>query len=156
MLYLLLINFTHFACINSFYHHNNSKKQVLLVSIYILWNQRTQLCLTLCDPMDCSPQAPLSMEFSRQEYWSGLPFPPPGDLPNPGIEPRSPTLQADSFPTEPPGKPLTYIIILFNPYKNSAVWVLSLFNRWELKVKDWQNLNNLWKEMQQAAEVKFA
>ena len=55
MLYLLLINFTHFACINSFYHHNNSKKQVLLVSIYILWNERTQSCLTLCDPMDCSP-----------------------------------------------------------------------------------------------------
>ena len=43
--------------------------------------------------------------FSRQEYWSGLPFPPPGDLPNSGIEPRSPTLQAHSLPTEPPGKP---------------------------------------------------
>ena len=41
-------------------------------------------------------RAPLSVGFSRQEYWSGLPFPPPGDLPNPGIEPRSPTLQADS------------------------------------------------------------
>ena len=44
--------------------------------------------------------APLSMVFSRQEYWSGLPFPIPGDLPNPGIEPRSPALQADSLPTE--------------------------------------------------------
>ena len=43
--------------------------------------------------------------FSRQEYWSGLPCPPPGDLPNPGIEPRSPTLQVDSLPSEPPGKP---------------------------------------------------
>ena len=43
--------------------------------------------------------------FSRQEYWSGLPFPSPGDLPNPGIEPGSPTLQADSLPSEPPGKP---------------------------------------------------
>ena len=43
-------------------------------------------------------QAPLSMEFSRQEYWSGLPFPSPGDLPNPGIKPRSPTLWADSLP----------------------------------------------------------
>ena len=43
--------------------------------------------------------------FSRQEYWSGLPCPPPGDLPNPGIEPRSPTLQADSLPAEPPGTP---------------------------------------------------
>ena len=46
----------------------------------------------------------LSMELSRQEYWSGLPFPSPGDLPNPGIEPRSPALQADSLPSEPPGK----------------------------------------------------
>ena len=45
------------------------------------------------------------MEFSRQEYWSELPFPYPGDLPNPGTEPRSPTLQADSLPLEPPGKP---------------------------------------------------
>ena len=50
-------------------------------------------------------QAPLSMEFSSQEYWSGLPCPPPGDLPDPGIKPRSPTLQAGSFPSEPPGKP---------------------------------------------------
>ena len=61
----------------------------------------TQSCLTLCHPMD---QAPLSMEFSRQEYWSALPRPPPGDLPNPGIEPRSPALQADSLPSQPPGK----------------------------------------------------
>ena len=43
--------------------------------------------------------------FSRHEYWSGLPRPPPGDLPNPGIKPRSPTLRADSLPSEPPGKP---------------------------------------------------
>ena len=45
------------------------------------------------------------MRFSRREYWSGLPFPSPGDLPNPGVEPGSPTLQADSLPSEPPGKP---------------------------------------------------
>ena len=49
-------------------------------------------------------QAPPSVGFSRQEYWSGLPFPSPGDLPNPGIEPRSPALQADTLPSEPPGK----------------------------------------------------
>ena len=49
------------------------------------------------------------MGFSRQEYWSGLPFPSPGDLPDPGIEAGSPTLQADSFPAEPPGKPLTIL-----------------------------------------------
>ena len=50
-------------------------------------------------------QAPPSMGFSRWEYWSGLPFPSPRDLPNPGIEPRSPTLQADALTSEPPGKP---------------------------------------------------
>ena len=49
-------------------------------------------------------QAPLSMKFSRQEYWSGLPCPSPGDLPDPGIKPKSPTLQADSLPSEPPGE----------------------------------------------------
>ena len=48
------------------------------------------------------------MEFSRPEYWSGWPFPSPGDLPNPGIEPRSPALQADSLPAEPQGKPQEY------------------------------------------------
>ena len=64
-------------------------------------------CLTLCDPMDCS-QAPLSMEFSRQENWSGLPFPTPGDLPDPGIEPMSlasPALAGRFFTTAPPEKP---------------------------------------------------
>ena len=60
-----------------------------------------QSCPTLCDPVDCSPQAPLSMEFSRQEYWSGLPFLSSGDLPNPGIEPGSPALQANALPSEP-------------------------------------------------------
>ena len=57
----------------------------------------TQLCPTLCDP--------ISMGFSRQEYWSGLPFSSPEYLPSPGIEPRSPALQADSLPTELQGKP---------------------------------------------------
>ena len=55
----------------------------------------TKSCPTLGDPMDCiaARQAPLSMEFSRQEYWSWVPFPSPGDLPDPGIEPGSPALQ---------------------------------------------------------------
>ena len=56
-------------------------------------------------PWTAARQAPLSMGFSRQEYWSGLPCPSPGDLPNPGIKPRSHALQADSLPSEPPGKP---------------------------------------------------
>ena len=56
-------------------------------------------------PWTVAHQVPLSMEFSKQEYWSGLLFPPPGDLPNPGIEPGSPTLQAGALLSEPPGKP---------------------------------------------------
>ena len=60
-------------------------------------------------------QAPLSIGFSRQEYWSGLPCPPPGDFPNPGIKPRSSALQADYLSSEPPGKP-----------KNTGVGSLSL------------------------------
>ena len=66
-----------------------------------------QICPIFCYPMDCSPQAPLSMEFSRQEYWSGLPCPPPGDLPDPGLEPTSlasPTLGGRFFTNWPPGK----------------------------------------------------
>ena len=62
-----------------------------------------QLCSALCDPMDHrNHQVPLSMGFSRQEYWSGLPCPYPGDLPDLRIKPRSPELQADSLPFEPP------------------------------------------------------
>ena len=61
----------------------------------------TQLCPTLCDPMDCTRQASLSIEFSRQEYRSEWPFPSPGDPPNPWIKPRSPVLQANSLPSEP-------------------------------------------------------
>ena len=56
-------------------------------------------------PGTVARQAPLSMGFSRQEYWSGLPFPPPGDLPNPGIKPGSSEFQADSLQSEAPGKP---------------------------------------------------
>ena len=63
-----------------------------------------QSCPTLCDPWTVAHQAPPSMGFSRQEYWSGVPFPSPGDLPDPGIEPRSPTLQADALTSAPPGK----------------------------------------------------
>ena len=63
-----------------------------------------QPCLTLCDPMDCSPLAPLSMGFSRQEQKSRLPFPTPGGLPNPGIKLASPALAGGFFNTVPPGK----------------------------------------------------
>ena len=61
----------------------------------------TKSCSTLVTVWTIARQAPLSMGFSRQEYWSELPFPFPGDLPDPGIEPRSPALQADSLPSGP-------------------------------------------------------
>ena len=70
-----------------------------------------QSCLTRCSHMDCSPPVDCSppgssvQGFSRQEHWSGLPFPSPGDLPSPGTELESPALQADSLPSEPPGLP---------------------------------------------------
>ena len=67
-----------------------------------------QSCRTVCDPMDTpwtiASQAPLSMGFPRGEYWSGLPFPSPGDFPDPGLEPMSPALAGGFFTTESPGK----------------------------------------------------
>ena len=76
-------------------------------------------------------QAPLSMELSRQEYWSGLPFPPPGDLPDPGIEPASPALAGGSFTCVPPVKPQAghYIEITMIPENypgvfNKLIWGL--------------------------------
>ena len=84
-----------------------------------VWHQMQSMCQSLshvwlfCDPVmsdsfvipwTVAHQVPRSMEFSRWDYWSGLPFPSPGDLSNPGIEPRSTTLQADFLPSEPPGK----------------------------------------------------
>ena len=78
--------------------NSNSSKIIQCVLV-------AQSCPTLCNPMDWARRASLSLGYSRQEYWSGLSFPSPGDLPDPGIEPWSPTLQADSLPFEPPGKP---------------------------------------------------
>ena len=73
-------------------------------------------------PWTTAPQAPLPMEFSRQGYWSGLPFPPPGDLPNAGIKsalPLSPALAGRAFTTRPPGKPkYTLCQIVLNVTKN--------------------------------------
>ena len=63
-----------------------------------------QSCPTLCDPITAAYQAPPSLGFSRQEYWSGLPLSSPGDIPDPGIKSGSPTLQADSLPSELPKK----------------------------------------------------
>ena len=75
----------------------------------MIFNERpggsvAQSCLTVVTPWTVAHQPPLSMGFSRQAYWSGLPFPPPGDLPSPGIKPGSLVSQADSLPTELRGK----------------------------------------------------
>ena len=69
---------------------------------------KAQLCLTLCDSMDCSPPGSSVHGISRKDYWNGLPFPSPGDLPHPGIKARSSALWTDSLPSEPPGKSITF------------------------------------------------
>ena len=90
------------------------------------WNEvkslsRVQIFAT---PWTVGYQAPLSMEFSRQEYWSGLPFPSPGYLPNPGIEPGSPALQADVLPSEPPKKSIMEKVVFQQWMKGrQKVWV---------------------------------
>ena len=72
------------------------------------------------------------MGFSRQEYWSGLPFPSPGDLPDPGIEPMSPALQADALPSEPPGKP-KYILSTQNKTSRKLKYETIITGNWEGK-----------------------
>ena len=97
-----------FPCISLFHLHNNNMMQVLLShaieskSESVSHFSRVWL---FAIPWIVAHQAPLSMEFSRQEYWSGLLFSSPEDLPNSGIEPGCPALQADSLPSELPGKP---------------------------------------------------
>ena len=75
---------------------------------------KSEIVYSSATPRTAAHQVPLSMGFSRQEYWSGLPFPSPGDLPNLGIEPGSPALQADALTSKLPGKPkennLLYLI----------------------------------------------
>ena len=94
-----------------------------------------QLHPTLSDPMDCTCQAPLSMGFSRQEYWSGLPFPSPGDLPDPGIKPaslKSPTLAGGFFTTTHLGSTFrilfhTSFIVLFFSFRFLHFYSLYLY-----------------------------
>ena len=85
-----------------------------------------QSCRLFVTPWTAAHQALLSMRFSRQGYWRGLPFPSPGNLPKPGIEPWSPALQADSLPTELQGKPLkvnigAQLIVNYLPFQDSGV-----------------------------------
>ena len=77
-------------------------------------------------PWTVAYQAPPSMGFSRQEYWSGLPFHSPGDLPDPGIEPGSPTFQADALTSEPPGKHHSFY--LYKVCSDVLILVLSIFS----------------------------
>ena len=90
----------------------SSKEKIPLTSKSNITQKKsevTQSCPTLCNPMDCiACQAPPSMGFSRQGYWIGLPFPPPGDLPDPGTEPGSPALLVDSLPSEPQGSLISH------------------------------------------------
>ena len=81
-------------------------------------------------PWTVACQSPLSVEFSRQEYWNGLPFPSPGDLPNPGIEPGSAALQADVLPSEPSGKPNYSVSDLktFLPSESSSSQIHTVFS----------------------------
>ena len=81
------------------------EKACVCVRVCVCVCMCAQSCAALQFPWTVAHQSPLSMGFSRQEYWDGLAFPTPGDLPNPGIEPRPPTLQADSLPPEPQGSP---------------------------------------------------
>ena len=109
-----------------------SRDTYIYTYTYIYICIHTHVCLCVCtqslsciwlfaSPWTVACQAPLSMEFSRKEYWSGLPFPPPGDLPDLGIEPSSPALAGRFFTTEPPGKlficthtqSYTYVLFMF-------------------------------------------
>ena len=80
-------------------------------------------------PWTVACQAPLSMGFSRQEYWKGLPFPSPGDLPDPVIEPRFPALQRDSLPSELPGKPKNIGVGIPGCYKKKNYGSVVIKNR---------------------------
>ena len=91
-------------------------------------------------PWTVTHKAPLSMEFSRQEYWNGLPCPPPGDLPYQGVEPRSSSLQADCLPAELPGKPLiSYNSIQNWKFKRLKKLMTCLFWLWFYLVHFCQN-----------------
>ena len=83
-----------------------SKLDSLCVCVYVcVCMLATQSSLTICNSIECSLPGSSVHGNLRQEYWSGFPFPSPGNPPDPGIEPRSPTHQADSLPSGPPGKP---------------------------------------------------
>ena len=115
-------------CINEEDRTNLTQGAIMKASsidfIATVFSSVAQSCLILCNPMDCNPPGSSAHGDSpRQEYWSGILFPLPGDLPNPGIEPRSPASQADSLPSELPGKPPNEDII-------NGLKIIALVFRW--------------------------
>ena len=128
----------------SFYTNQNPIKMVTIFSFVPRGNLQhftmmfaiacmcPQSFLTLCNPMDCSHQAPLSMGFPRQEYCSGLPFPSPGDLPDPGIEPRSPILQADSLPLTHQRSPNSFLLDVIGCIQQAGKLVCSPEGRFRI------------------------
>ena len=124
------LRLSHNTDLNSLHHMSNSHwLSVLHMVMYLfpcaLLCLVAQSYLTLCHPMDCRHLC--LWGFSRQEYFSGLPCPLPRDLPNPGIKPRSPTLQADSLLSEPPGKLLFPCYSQYIPHPPSPTVSTSLF-----------------------------
>ena len=113
-------------------HGNACISHTCIITYTIVLNVKSLSYVQLfATPWTVTYQVPLSIGFSRQEYWSGLPFPPPGDLPNPGVEPRSPTLQADALLSEPPGKPHTIVYRL----QSHTFVCFMYFGRWVLHTK---------------------
>ena len=104
-----------FLALVSFYFECHT----LVFFLHFLWEKKVKVKVKslsrvrlFVTPWTVAHQDPPSMGFSRQEYWSGLPFPSQGDLPDPGIEPRSPASQADALTSEPPGKPFLWESLL--------------------------------------------
>ena len=96
-------------------HYPKGYIYILYICIYRSEVKSLSCVRLFATPWTVAYQAPPSMGLSGQEHWSGLPFPSPGDLPDPGIEPRSPTLQADTLTSEPPGKPHIRIYMYIKP-----------------------------------------
>ena len=128
-----------------FFHDNNNKHHKIVYSFILLFHYTVSSSIFILlkvfshsvvsdfvTPWTVACQAPLFMEFSRQEYWSGQPFPSPGDRPDSGIKPGPPALQADSLPSEPPGKPLLFILFIQTIYwmASNLLFKSTLSGRW--------------------------
>ena len=128
---LSVIDFLFYCFSNLFYFCPNLYYYLPSANFGLVWVKSFSRVRLFVTPWTVAHQAPQSMEFSRQEYWSELPFPPPGDLANPGIKPGSPALQADALPSEPPGKPTLGLVCSFSGVLSHKVrlfiWDLSSF-----------------------------